>query len=41
MSVPREGGASGTGGAAEPSTGLQLELVEVHNPEELNFILGG
>jgi hypothetical protein len=34
------GGASGGGGSTEPA-GLQLELVEVDNPEELNFILGG
>jgi hypothetical protein len=34
------GGGGGGGGTTEPA-GLQLELIEIDNPAELNFILGG
>ena len=33
-------GGGGGGGTTEPA-GLQLELIEIDNPAELNFILGG
>jgi hypothetical protein len=40
MSAAASSGGGGGGGTTEPA-GLQLELIEIDNPAELNFILGG